>query len=347
MYMMEKLNQEEANMRVAPPWETKKRVMIRVEEGTDPSYGQPPESRPIQDHIRYGVVNLDKPPGPTSHEVVSWVKRILNIDRAGHSGTLDPRVTGVLPITLVEATKVSQILLLSGKEYVCVMRLHAPADEERVVEVLEEFVGEIYQRPPLRSSVRRRVRRRRMYYITDLEFDGDYVLFRVGCQAGTYVRKLCFDVGEALGCGAHMEELRRTRAGPFTEDEGLASLYDLSDGYAIWREEGDESLLRRFVHPVERALELVPKIFVRDSAVDALCHGADLAVPGVVRLEGDVLPRRRVGIFTLKGELVALARALMSAEEIVEGEHGIAADTERVIMPVGVYPRRWRGRKSG
>lgn len=322
-------------------------MRTKVEEGTDPSYGCPPESRSIKEHMKYGVVNLDKPPGPTSHEVVSWVKSILNIERAGHSGTLDPRVTGVLPITLGEATKVSQALLISGKEYMCVMRLHAPADKERVVGVLEEFVGEIYQRPPLRSSVRRRIRRRRIYYIADLEFDGDYVLFRVGCQAGTYIRKLCFDVGEALGSGAHMEELRRTRAGPFTEDEGLASLYDLNDAYAIWREEEDEGLLRRLIHPVEKALELAPKIFVRDSAVDALCHGADLAIPGVVKLEGDVRPRRLVGIFTLKGELVALARILMSADEILEGEHGIAADTERVIMPIGVYPSRWRGRKSG
>lgn len=324
------------------PWEIKRELIIKAEDETNQSYGSLPTNRPIRDHIKYGIINLDKPGGPTSHEVAAWVKRILKVDHAGHGGTLDPGVTGVLPIALEEATKVVQILLLSGKEYVCIMRLHASVPSEKVIQVMGEFVGEIFQRPPLRSSVRRSIRTRRIYYIRDFEFQNNWVLFRIGCQAGTYIRKICFDVGEALGCGAHMEELRRTRTGPFTEDESFVSLYDLYNAYDLWANEKDESLLRRVIKPMEEASKLLPKIQIRDSAVDSICHGADLAVPGILKLDSGIRPKAMVGVFTLKGELVALANATMSTEEIMESEHGIAADTLRVVMIPRTYPKMWQ-----
>jgi H/ACA ribonucleoprotein complex subunit 4 len=330
------------------PWQVKRDLVTKVDEATDPAFGVAPSNRGIREHIRYGLLNLDKPSGPTSHEVVAWVKQILKIDHAGHGGTLDPRVTGVLPVALQDATKIAQIFLYSGKEYVCVLRLHSPMPPERVQEVLNEFVGEIYQRPPLRSSVTRRLRRRTIYYIHDVEFHENRVLFRVGCQAGTYIRKLCFDIGEALGSGAHMEELRRTRTGPFTEDDDLITLYDLYDAYHRWTEENDESKLRTIVQSMEAALTLVPKIILRDSAVDSICHGANLAVPGIAKFESGIRKKDVVGLFTLKGEVIALARALMTSEEIDDQERGIATDTLRGIMAPGTYPRLWRkrGRKG-
>jgi H/ACA ribonucleoprotein complex subunit 4 len=330
------------------PWQVKRDVVTKVDEETDPAHGVTPQSRGISEYISHGILTLDKPSGPTSHEVVAWVKKILRIDHAGHGGTLDPRVTGVLPVALQEATKIAQVFLYSGKEYVCVMRLHSTVPPERVQEVIDEFVGEIYQRPPLRSSVTRRLRRRTIYYIQDVEFLENRVLFRVGCQAGTYIRKLCFDIGEALGCGAHMEELRRTRAGPLTEDEDLITLYDLYEAYHLWTEGNDESKLRTVIKPMENALALVPKIFLRDSAIDSVCHGANLAIPGIAKFESGIRKKGVVGLFTLKGELVALARALMTTEEIADQERGIATDTLRGIMASGTYPRLWRkhGRKS-
>jgi len=243
---------------------------------------------------------------------------------------------------LEEAAKVVQTFLSAGKEYVCVMRLHHAVPPEQVVQVMNEFVGDIYQRPPLRSSVSRVTRKRRIYYIKDFEFQETRVLFRVGCQAGTYIRKICFDVGEAIGCGAHMEELRRTRAGPFTEDKDLVTLYDLYDAYNLWTEKKDELLLRKAVKPVEEAVALIPKIVVRDSTVDSICHGANLAVPGILKLDSQIRPRMLLGVFTLKGELVALAKATMSTEQIIENEHGIAADTLRVIMTPNTYPKMWQ-----
>lgn len=252
-------------------------------------------------------------------------------------------MTGILPVTLEESRKIVQALLYSGKEYVCVMKLHGGATEEQVKTVLNEFEDIIYQRPPLRASVKRQLRTRRIYYIEFLEADGRNILFKVGCEGGTYIRKLCYDIGEVLGCGAHMQELRRTRAGPFVENGDIVSLHDVAYWFMEWQQQRDEKILRKFIQPMERALALAPKIYIRDSAVDAVCHGANLTAPGVLSLETGINSGSIVAVFTLKGEAVALARAVASTDEILNMEHGIVAETKRVLMPRGAYPRCWRG----
>ena len=327
-------------MRVVPPWELEKSVVVRAEDEANPSLGIDPLERPLAEYIKYGLIVVDKQAGPTSHEIVAWVKRLLELDRAGHGGTLDPKVTGILPIGLQESTKVVQALLESGKEYVCVMRTHVDVEESRVLGALGLFVGEMYQRPPVRSSVRRRLRTRVIYRIDYHEGDGRNWLFRVACQSGTYIRKLCYDVGEVLGCGAHMQELRRSRSGPFTEAD-LVTMYDLSEALDLLKEEGDEAMLRRVIRPLEDALGLLPKIWVRDSAVDALCNGASLAMPGVLRLSSGIVLGSMVAVLTQRGEAVALMEAEASTEEIAGAEKGLAAKPLRVIMRRGTYPRMW------
>jgi len=257
-------------------------------------------------------------------------------------------VTGVLPITLEEATRVVQALLYSGKEYMCVMKLHGDVGTERVKSILGEFEDEIYQRPPLRASVKRQLRIRRVYYLDFLEMEGRNVLFKVGCEGGTYIRKLCFDAGEVLGCGAHMQELRRTRAGPFVEDKSVI-LHDTAYWFAKWQENKDEKLLKRFVQPMETALALVPKICIRDSAIDAVCHGASLTAPGILSLETGIEKDSMVAVLSLKGEAVALAKAVASAEEALNMNHGVVAKTMRVLMPRGTYPKLWKsgGKNNG
>ncbi len=250
-------------------------------------------------------------------------------------------MTGILPITLEETTKVVQALLVSGKEYMCVMKLHGDVKEEQVKRVLKEFEDVIYQRPPLRSSVKRQLRTRRIYYLDFLEMDRRNVLFRVGCEGGTYIRKLCFDVGEVLGCGAHMQELRRTRAGPFVEDEAV-TLHDVAYLFMQWQEQREEKILKKFIRPLETALALVPKVYIRDSAVDAVCHGANLTAPGVLSLEDNIVKDSLIAIMSLKGEAVALATVAVGSEEIVNMEHGIVAKVERVLMPRGKYPKCWK-----
>ncbi|HOV81692.1 MAG TPA: RNA-guided pseudouridylation complex pseudouridine synthase subunit Cbf5 [Methanothrix sp.] len=324
------------------PADRKRSVLVKRRGKTDPAYGCAPESRSIEAHLALGAINLDKTSGPTSHEVVAWVKRILEVEKAGHSGTLDPKVTGVLPVLLENATRVMDTLLLAGKEYICLMRIHRPVPRKRILEVCSEFTGPILQKPPLKSSVVKELRTRTIYYIDVLEIEEQQVLMRVGCEAGTYIRKLCYDMGLALGTGANMEELRRTRAGPFREDETLVTLHQLADAHAAWKEGGDESGLRRVILPVERALSHLPRLVIADRAVDAVCHGAPLAAPGLLSLETDINKGDGVALFTLKGEAVAIARAGMSSQEMLESESGIVALTERVIMEPGSYPRAWK-----
>jgi H/ACA ribonucleoprotein complex subunit 4 len=225
------------------------------------------------------------------------------------------------------------------------MRLHSQVPQNKVENMLEEFQGPIHQRPPVRSSVKRRLRTRTIYYNNFLEMDERNVLFKVGCEAGTYIRKLCYDIGEALGCGAHMQELRRTRVGPFIEDESLVTLHDISYLFSQWQETKDEALLRKFVYPMEKALQLMPKINVRDSAVDALCHGAHLTAPGVLSLDSGIKIDDTVAVFTQKGEAVTIAKAAVSSEKILKMDHGFVAKTRRVLMPRGMYPKMWRSNK--
>ena len=333
--------------RSTPPWEIKREMLTKAEDSTDPKYGHLPSQRPANQYIQYGTINLDKPAGPTSHEVAAWVKKIMHLSAIGHGGTLDPKVTGILPITLEDSTKVVQAFLYSGKEYVCVMKLHKDSTEEEIKRVLKEFEDEIYQRPPLRSSVKRQLRTRRIYYIDYLEYSGRNVLFIVGCEAGTYIRKLCFDIGEILGVGAHMQELRRTRSGSFTEtSKTKVTLHDVAYWFGEWEQKKDESILHKFIVPMEEALVLLPKIVVRDSAVDALCHGANLTAPGVLQIESGIEKGSILAIFTLKGEAVALGKALESSKDIVDLKHGAVASLERVLMLRGTYPKVWKSGKT-
>lgn len=322
------------------PAEAERKLVKKARAWTDPAYGCLPEKRPIREYIEKGVVNLDKPKGPTSHEVAAWVKQILNVNRAGHAGSLDPKVAGLLPTLLGKATKAVPALRLSGKEYICLLRLHRKIPEKEIRQVCREFTGPIHQMPPIVSAVKRALRVRTIYYIEVLEIEDTSVLLRVGCEAGTYIRKLCHDMGLALGCGGHMQELRRTKAGPFTE-EGMITLQDLKDAYVFWQEDGDEAELRRMVMPMERAISHLPKIILRDSAIDAVCSGASLAVPGIVSLDAALKKGVLAGIFSMKGEAVALAKAEMSTEMILGASSGIAATPIRIFMETGVYPKGW------
>ncbi len=320
------------------------RMLIKASDTTDPRYGCDPKKRSIEEHINKGVINIDKPAGPTSHEVVAWIKNILDLDKAGHSGTLDPKVTGVLPVMLGGATKAVGALLAARKGYVCVMRLHRTVPEERIREVCREFTGDIYQRPPLKSAVKRQIRKRKIHQLRIREIKENEVLFEVDCEAGTYIRKLCHDIGAALGVGAHMAKLRRTVSGPFTEDAHIATLQDLKDAHVFWKEDDTERPIREIIMPMEYGVSHLSKVIIRDTAVDAICHGADLAVPGVLSVQSEIEMESSVAVFTLKGECVCLGTAKMNTIQILGAKDGIAVDTDRVLMEPGIYPKAWKSR---
>ncbi len=315
-------------------------MLIKSEAETDPSHGHKPLDRPIKTYLEFGFVNLDKPSGPTSHQVADWVKKILNASKCGHSGTLDPHVTGVLPSAVNSATKVLQSLLPAGKEYVGVMHVHKTVKEKSIKRIAKSFVGRINQLPPVKSAVKRQWRKRRIYEFEILEVEGKDVLFRASVQAGTYIRKLCHDFGQKIG-GAHMAELRRTRAGPFLEKDSK-TLQELADAAAIFQEEGKEELLREVVLPVEAAVTHLKKIEVKDGAVEALCCGANLAAAGISRLDDNIAKDELIALMSLKGELVTLANAMMTSKEILAAKQGWTADIKRVIMAQETYPRMWK-----
>jgi len=322
-----------------PSLKPRKRL-IKTSATTNAHYGKAPAKRTVRELLNNGFINLDKPAGPTSHQVVAWVKEILEIEKAGHGGTLDPAVTGVLPTGLGDAARALQVILVAGKEYVALMKLHKEVEEKKIREVCKSFVGEISQMPPLRSAVKRVRRTREVYYLEILEIQRTEVLFRVGCEAGTYIRTLCVDIGKKLGCGAQLIELRRSRVGNITEDSAV-TLQDLKDAYIFWKDDGDDEELRKTILSMERLLEVVPKIVVRDSAIDALCHGANLAIPGVVELD-DMIPGEIAAVVSLKGEGVALVKMEIPSVQVIEKDTGICASLERVLMNKGTYPSIWK-----
>ncbi len=309
---------------------------------TDDAYGTYYDKRTIEQLLNYGIILLDKPPGPTSHETVAWTKRILKLPKIGHSGTLDPQVSGVLPLGLGEATKALGVLLYGPKEYHALGRVHSLPSKEKLDETIDLFRGEIFQKPPQRSAVVRQTRTRTIYEFEVLEQKERLLLTRILCEAGTYIRKLYYDLGEILGPGATMIELRRTRVDQFRETDGLVTLHELANAFAIWEEEKDDSKLMKMIKPVEYALSELKSVVIRDSAVDSMCHGAQLAIPGVLQISPNLKKGDIVAIYTQKGEVVALAESTMSEEEIRDATKGYAFETRRIIMAPNTYPKKWR-----
>ncbi|KAI5810815.1 centromere/microtubule binding protein CBF5 [Pyronema omphalodes] len=306
--------------------------------------GAPPLKRDIKSYISSGVINLDKPSNPSSHEVVAWVKRILRCEKTGHSGTLDPKVTGCLIVCIDRATRLVKSQQGAGKEYVCVLRLHDKVQSEQQVQrALETLTGALFQRPPLISAVKRQLRIRTIHEIKLLEFDNDRHLgvFWVSCEAGTYIRTLCVHLGLLLGVGGHMQELRRVRSGAMGENDGIVTLHDVMDAQWVMDNTRDETYLRRVIRPLETLLTTYKRIVVKDSAVNAVCYGAKLMLPGLLRYEKGIEAGEEVVLMTTKGEAIALGIAQMSTIEIASCDHGVVAKVKRCIMERDLYPRRW------
>jgi H/ACA ribonucleoprotein complex subunit 4 len=316
--------------------------LVTIDEDiTNPEYGVYYDKRSIEQLLEYGLILVDKPPGPTSHEVVAWAKRILELPKIGHSGTLDPQVSGVLPLGLGEGTKALGVLLLGPKEYVGLGRLHSLPSKEKLKQTLDLFKGEIYQKPPQRSAVLRQTRTRTIYELELLEQKERLILLRVMCEAGTYIRKLYYDIGEILGFGSSMIELRRSKVYQFSEEQ-LVTMHELTDAYYTWKESGDSEKLRNIILPIEHTLSEIKSVVIRDSAIDSLCHGAQLAIPGILQISPGLKQNDLVAIYSQKGEIVALAIALLSEPEIKENIKGYAFQTKRIIMKPNTYPKSWR-----
>ncbi|VUC21150.1 unnamed protein product [Clonostachys rosea] len=321
------------------------KLLVRTGHFTPIPNGCSPLKRDLKSYISSGVINLDKPSNPSSHEVVSWVKRILRVEKTGHSGTLDPKVTGCLIVCIDRATRLVKSQQGAGKEYVCVIRLHdkLPGGQPQFAKALETLSGALFQRPPLISAVKRQLRIRTIYESKLIEFDNDRHLgvFWVSCEAGTYIRTLCVHLGLLLGVGAHMQELRRVRSGAMDENKHLVTLHDVLDAQWTMDNTRDESYLRRVIAPLETLLTSYKRLVVKDSAVNAVCYGAKLMLPGLLRYESGIEHHEEVVLMTTKGEAIALGIAQMSTVEMSTCDHGVVAKVKRCIMERDLYPRRW------
>jgi len=316
--------------------------IIKSEE-IDYGFSYHPKERPIETYISHGVINLDKPRGPTSHQVAAWVKHMLKVSKTGHGGTLDPMVSGVLPIGIERATPAMRYIVGSAKEYIGIIHLHSDVNEDELDRVIKLFSkGRIYQKPPYRSSVRRRLRTKEIYNLEIIEKENKDILFKIRCESGFYVRKLAHDIGLILGVGAHLSELRRVAAGPFNEDENLSTLYDLAAALYLYENDGDESLLRKVILPYEYIFKYYPKIVVKDSTVASLAYGAQLKAPGILAIIGSFNKGDRVALFTKKSEIIGIAIAEYSSEDIIKLDKGVITKTERILIERELYPPLWK-----
>ncbi|NXR92958.1 DKC1 protein, partial [Hypocryptadius cinnamomeus] len=317
------------------------KLNVRTAHYTPLPSGANPLKREISDYVRSGFINLDKPSNPSSHEVVAWIRRILRVEKTGHSGTLDPKVTGCLIVCIERATRLVKSQQSAGKEYVGIVRLHnAIESEAQLARAIETLTGALFQRPPLIAAVKRQLRVRTIYESKLVEYDPERRLgiFWVSCEAGTYIRTLCVHLGLLLGVGGQMQELRRVRSGILGETVHLQAVRALA--VCGW------SVTKVLSSVQDVAPVLVIKLWDRSSEklCDSQCVLGVTLVGGVGRLCAD---RGRTGCHSsaLQELLISMsasaAIALMTTAVISTCDHGVVAKIKRVIMERDTYPRKW------
>lgn len=300
-----------------------------------------PLSPPVAERVASGAfVLLDKPRGPTSHQVTAWARDLLGVPSAGHAGTLDPNVSGVLWVGLGPALRLVPLVLEFPKSYVGVVTLHGEVSDRRLAEAIAEFVGPVYQTPPVRSAVKRERRVRTVHRFDLLERDGPRALVAVTADSGTYVRTLAVDLGDALGVEAHLEELRRTATGPFGE-ESAVTLAALADARAA-EIDGDASGLLGFLRPVAEVWREFPALTLKDAAASAVAHGAPLAAGGVSSVSRPFARGDRVVLLDRHGEFVAIGVALRSATDPRGEGGGWIVGSTKVFADPRRFPPLWR-----
>lgn len=320
------------------------RIVIDESPAKTSRHGKIPSERGLEALMEAGVILVDKPPGPSSHQLASWARDILGLKRLGHGGTLDPFATGALTLLLGKATRLTEVVLSGNKTYIAVLKIDSSISSRQVEEVLERFSGEIYNVPPLESAVKIRVRTRTIQEIKLLESDQEDGLHTVSvsCQAGTYIRTLARDIGLMLGTPCVLSELHRHSTGSF-EQSSLCTMQQLADA-AMLAEEGDEEALCRLIAPVERILGSIPGVWVRDSAIASICHGAPLAVPGVVSLDSAMSAGDKTVIWSAKGEAIAVGEMIVDSSDVPNMTEGELVKPKIVLMDKDEYPGAWSGR---
>ncbi|VVB83703.1 putative tRNA pseudouridine synthase B [uncultured archaeon] len=297
-------------------------------------------TKSIKELLEFGIINFDKPTtldpahsslasssqsrsDCTSFDVVDFVRKKLKLRKTSHFGTLDPMVTGVLPVALNRAVKLSGFFIGEDKEYEGVMRIHEDVSLEEIKKVIEEkFMGTIIQLPPVRSKVKRQEREREIKKFELLKKDGKEVYFRVECQGGTYIRKLIHDLGEEMKIGAHMTGLKRIRAGIFKSKEMVSK--EKFEKAVEEYEKGNDKLIREIIIPAEIISEVYPVVEIKEEPVERIMHGQPVYekdLENKVKAEKNQIVcgfsnSRFVGMFKVLNEVNVFAKGMFVMQEI-------------------------------
>jgi H/ACA ribonucleoprotein complex subunit 4 len=283
----------------------------------------------IHELLKNSVIIINKPPGHSSHEITTFIKKITGSARSGHAGTLDPDVSGVLPVALGRATKLLQYIAGKDKTYVGIMKFRQLQTRKQIESLFTQFTGTLVQTPPKISAVRKVARKRTVYTLKLLEAKDNIALFETRVDAGTYIRTLCEDMGRKCG-DARMEELRRTAVGKITEKEAF-TMYDLIDAMWLWKNRNDDSLLRKMLRTPESLIGL-PRAFIKESALDSIFSGAQVMAPAVESME-PVERGDRVSMYC-GGLFIGVGVTQISDKDLAAGKKkGLTIKLERVHKP--------------
>jgi H/ACA ribonucleoprotein complex subunit 4 len=315
-------------------------ITIDADSTTSNAHGCAPIDRTLEALLEAGMLVIDKPAGPNSHQVSAWARDLLGVDKLGHGGTLDPFATGVLVLLAGRSMRLTKKVLAHDKTYVCVLRAPRAFDADALERAITQLSGQVYNVPPEISAVKVQVRSRNMVNRL-LGVDGRDAVIEMTCDAGTYVRTFARDIGLLLGHPIQLKELRRTRSGRFAEHHVIC-LQELADALWLWREKGEEEAIRKVLAPVESLVSDLPAVVIKDGAAAAVAHGAALNRPGIVSVAPDLARGDTVRLMTLKGELVATASMLTRSEMIADMKTGEVARPESVFLAADIYPKAWK-----
>ncbi|MFA5382573.1 MAG: RNA-guided pseudouridylation complex pseudouridine synthase subunit Cbf5 [Candidatus Micrarchaeia archaeon] len=294
----------------------------------------------ISELINKGIIIIDKSKKTNSHEVSEKVKNILagvGAEKAGHSGTLDPYVTGVLVIALNDATPLLNYLIKKDKIYEGYLRFSENITKKKAQEIFNNFIGKIEQMPPRKCAVKRQMRKKHIYSFKaykkiKTETNKADVYFKIKCEAGTYIRSIARDISDKYST-CRLMTLRRTAVGDIKEKDAF-TLDELKKAYfEEYKKKGNEKPLRKIIKPVEYYVKKeMPIITVDKNAVVPLMTGHVLYIPGIIKIKGEFKKGESVALFTEKNKLIEIAEALEDSETIKQLNKGIATKPVRVIM---------------
>jgi len=308
-------------------------------------FGYMPQDRPIKSYVSCGCINFIKSDRFSSNQVDKSLKRILEIKNIKYRGANEIKISGNTFVLLGRAARLVHLQRKETKEFICLCKFHNEINQafSRIMKCLEIFKGILFYRPPFTTSNKARIRLCCINGSILLKYENrrHRAVLWIRSESITYIRSLCVHLGLVLGVGGHMEKARCIRAGFYYESINKVRITDIIDAMWVFDNNKNEAFLRRVVFPLEILFTYAKRIVVKDTAVNSICFGANIMIPGIIRYENNIDIYDEVVILTMKGEAVGLGVALMSTTTFSGSDFGMVARVRKVIMPRDIYPRSW------